>query len=648
MTGVRSTALYFAAVGAFSFVCAFMQNMCMEVAAARTQRRLLTRWFGALLKQDAAFYDVYDPSVLAPTVEPHSRKVRRGLGRKLGEGVQFLTAFVGGLVYAFLSSWRVALVLLGTVPLVAISVYGAYRCDRDRPRRAREAYAAKAAAVAHNAVGAMRTVQCRNAGGEMARRYDDSVQDAYARSVAHLWRDGIIVGTALSSFFVLFCAFTFYGSYLLHQDVMKTGCDPSGSVDGVRTCASSGAAILGALLGVAFAAQGAAQMPPVFDAIREAREGCYPATIALKRCEGADAEEVVVALPRTRRSSSRSIVGGGLVGGGGGGDDDVEEGGETKRVRALLPRYVIDSSSSGGSKPKGMNGALNFRAVSFAFPTAPGESVLDDLSLTVRAGTTVALVGGDGNRNGNGNNNGKRKRSSSSSSSSPLDPRPQEPLAQLGPPPAPHVRARPGEIKSEGGVGVRRGTDRGRRRFGRTDGVLQFVGGHGRHVRGGQVVEGDRRRGRAILVRPSSFTFTSSPRSGGEVSQQPRRGRQRRRQRRKGRKRYPRRGGGGDDRSESPPPPKDGAPVGIGVRKRIMRRNTKRTAGPRPREEVARRRGVGVGRGGRNVVDRRRRLLLLLRRRAPVRLLSQSSHPHRSPRVHVRRREQPRLGGRGE
>ena len=78
------------------------------------------QWFAALLKQDQAYYDVTNTGGVAGSVGPAATKYRRGLGRKFGEGVQFLTTGVGGLSFAFYSSWKVAFVVLAVVPFAAV------------------------------------------------------------------------------------------------------------------------------------------------------------------------------------------------------------------------------------------------------------------------------------------------------------------------------------------------------------------------------------------------------------------------------------------------------------------------------------------------------------------------------------------------
>ena len=60
----------------------------------------LVQYFHALLRQDQAFYDVYDVGGVASQVEANASKFRRGIGRKFAEGIEFATTGVFGLAYA--------------------------------------------------------------------------------------------------------------------------------------------------------------------------------------------------------------------------------------------------------------------------------------------------------------------------------------------------------------------------------------------------------------------------------------------------------------------------------------------------------------------------------------------------------------------
>ena len=61
------------------------------------------------------------------------------------------------------------------------------------------------------------------------------------------------------------------------------------------------------------------------------------------------------------------------------------------------PPTIPLSSPSGRRIPyHSLGGEVEFRNVQFAYPTRPGQTVLDGFSLRVPAGRTVALVGASG------------------------------------------------------------------------------------------------------------------------------------------------------------------------------------------------------------------------------------------------------------
>lgn len=57
---------------------------------------------------------------------------------------------------------------------------------------------------------------------------------------------------------------------------------------------------------------------------------------------------------------------------------------------------TIDSANPGGLKPERCNGRITFEKVEFNYPSRPSVRIVKDLSLTIEAGTTVALVGASG------------------------------------------------------------------------------------------------------------------------------------------------------------------------------------------------------------------------------------------------------------
>jgi ATP-binding cassette subfamily B (MDR/TAP) protein 1 len=384
---VRELAYTFLVLGVYALVCATIQTACFEVAATKATERLRLQWFHALLRQDPAFFDVYDVSGIASGVAPAANKYRRGVGRKFGEGVQFLTTGIGGLGYAMWASWRVALVVLAVTPFISISAVFVVSLNQSKSARASKAYS-KAGSVAYASVSGIKTVLSLNAATTMIEQYKEATQEALRTATAVLIKQGFANGSMLGSFIMLYAVLALYGTALLYRDVADTGCDPSAGVPDNDTCTSSGPDVFGAMLGVAFAAQGISQVGNALETFSAARVSVASALKAIKRLPG-EPEQIIYydpeeekdsSMSQTTSRSSHSV------------DMETPEG----RVKAILPAYTIDSSSDKGLKPKKVAGEVFFDQVHFSYPTRPGHTILNGLTLDIPAGKTTALVGPSG------------------------------------------------------------------------------------------------------------------------------------------------------------------------------------------------------------------------------------------------------------
>lgn len=182
---------------------------------------------------------------------------------------------------------------------------------------------------------------------------------------------------------MLYCALTLFGIFLITRDVDKSGCDPSGGVAGNTTCGHNGTDVLGAMLGLTFAAQGISQVGSFFQTFTAARSAVFPAIQTIHRKNGTPGD-IIYEPAKNVRDDSETEVSAGM--------DNLESGNE-KRIKAILPNYIIDPTSDDGVRPAKVEGALAFKDVDFAYPTQPNQFVLKNFSLEIPAGKTVALVG---------------------------------------------------------------------------------------------------------------------------------------------------------------------------------------------------------------------------------------------------------------
>ena len=191
---IRELAYTFMAIGTYALFAATIQSWCFELVAQRASHLLRLTWFKALLRQDRAFVDVNNIGGIAQQLGPTANKYQRGIGRKFGEGVQFLTTGFGGLAFAFWSSWKVALVVLAVVPFVSGAALMVVSLNQTKGSRAAMAYKT-AGGVAYSSVAAIKTVLSLNAVTEMIRQYADATEEAFKQAARVLVAQGFFNGT---------------------------------------------------------------------------------------------------------------------------------------------------------------------------------------------------------------------------------------------------------------------------------------------------------------------------------------------------------------------------------------------------------------------------------------------------------------------
>jgi ATP-binding cassette subfamily B (MDR/TAP) protein 1 len=227
--------------------------------------------------------------------------------------------------------------------------------------------------IVYSTISSIRTVFSLNASENMIDDFKGATKKAKKSAIGFTAWVGLANGGMMASFLVSYIALTLYGAFKLYSQVRADGCDPSNIVPDNASCEITGRKVFGALMGISFGGMGLAQIGAAAEAFTGSRSACHPAILAIERKLGQEDE-----LPLQNESP-----------------EDPEGGGEVilKKQEIPLPKYAIDSSSDIGKKPTSVNGEIVFNDVSFEYPTRPDSKVFDHMSLTIKAGQTVALVG---------------------------------------------------------------------------------------------------------------------------------------------------------------------------------------------------------------------------------------------------------------
>ncbi|CAI5469745.1 unnamed protein product [Closterium sp. Yama58-4] len=219
---VAKASLNFIYLAIAAGVTAYIQTACWMSTGERQASRLRTLYLASVLRQDVGFFDT---SLSTGEVVGHMSGdivlVQEAMGEKVATCMQFLAQFLGGFVVAFISGWQLALVMLATLPLLAVAGGVITVVVQQSTSKGQQAYTA-AGTIVEECVGAIRTVAAFTAERK-------SVQ-AYAAHLHAAFREGVKQGLAAGfgyglTIFVMFCSYAlalWYGSKLI-ADSSYTG-----------------------------------------------------------------------------------------------------------------------------------------------------------------------------------------------------------------------------------------------------------------------------------------------------------------------------------------------------------------------------------------------------------------------------------------
>lgn len=222
VSDIGGIAKYFFIIGAGAFVTSFFQVRFALVFAQRVTNRLRALYFRSLMRQDHSWYDSVETGELTARVAGDVNLIESGISDKLTNGVQYTSAFITGIIIAFVYGWKLTLVILAAAPFLIISGALFAKQVAAGTSKAQDAYAS-AGAIASEAFSLIRTVTAFSGQEAEACRYDEKLQLAYAAAVRKAGYSGVALGF---TYFVIFCTFAIafvFGAYEVRREAMAGG-----------------------------------------------------------------------------------------------------------------------------------------------------------------------------------------------------------------------------------------------------------------------------------------------------------------------------------------------------------------------------------------------------------------------------------------
>jgi len=247
---VDRMALTLLCVFAVSGLFTALRSYSFGVAGERVVARLRADLYGALMRQEVAFFDERRTGELTSRLASDTTVLQNAVTMNISMLLRFGSMGVGALAILVWTSWQLTLVMLAIVPMVAVGMIFYGRMLRALSRKVQDA-AARASEVAEETLAGIRTVRAFAAERAETARYGEAIHDAfsmarqrsklgatfqgvagfaaYAAIAAVLWVGGVLTVKgemtfgALTSFllYTLTVAFSIGALSGVYEDLMK-------------------------------------------------------------------------------------------------------------------------------------------------------------------------------------------------------------------------------------------------------------------------------------------------------------------------------------------------------------------------------------------------------------------------------------------
>nr|CAB3473981.1 unnamed protein product [Digitaria exilis] len=201
---VSKVVLNFVYLGIGSAVVSFLQVSCWTTAGQRQSARIRSLYLTAVLRQDIAFFDTELTTGQAVSrMSSDTLVIQDALGEKAGKLLQLTSSFFGGFIIAFTRGWLLTLVMLTSLPLVAIAGAVAAQLLTKVSSNKLTSYG-DAGDTVEQTIGAIRTVVSFNGENKAVAMYKRFIKKAYRTDILEGLTNGFGMG---SVFCILFCSY---------------------------------------------------------------------------------------------------------------------------------------------------------------------------------------------------------------------------------------------------------------------------------------------------------------------------------------------------------------------------------------------------------------------------------------------------------
>ena len=203
--------------GAISFIANFLSIAFWSLVGSRMCHRLKRQYFTTILSQEQGWFDANNAFEFATKVQAQLEQIEFGVGEKLGLVIQMLASCVISFIFAFIISWKIALVMLCVAPFIIIDVLFLVNSLRTGIIMGRKTWE-KAGGLAEEMLYNIKTVTSFANFEFETRRFNEKVELCYQLDLGTVFRLAICIGLLIFFLNLSFVIAVLYGRTLIGKD----------------------------------------------------------------------------------------------------------------------------------------------------------------------------------------------------------------------------------------------------------------------------------------------------------------------------------------------------------------------------------------------------------------------------------------------
>ena len=207
----------FLVAGSIIFLCQFLSICFWSLMGSRMCHRLKRNYFTVILSQEQGWFDANNAFEFSTKVQAQLEQVEMGIGEKFGQILMMCSQCIIGFVFAFITSWKVTLIMLCVAPFILTDVLILVNALRTGIIMGRKTWE-KAGGLAEEMLYNIKTVTSFANFEFETRRFNEKVELVYQLDLGTVYRLAVCIGFLI---FFLNCSFVIaiiYGRTIIGKD----------------------------------------------------------------------------------------------------------------------------------------------------------------------------------------------------------------------------------------------------------------------------------------------------------------------------------------------------------------------------------------------------------------------------------------------